>query len=77
MIDMHSKYGNIHTNRIFNALNYINNHVNSCINCMLSVVTHHVPTGSAVTRAKIDFLKCVSIKINLENLEKSRKIPKN
>ena len=34
MIDMHSKYDNMHTNGIFNALNYINNH----INCMLSVL---------------------------------------
>ena len=35
---MHSKYDHMHTNRIFNALNYINNHVNSCKNCMLSGV---------------------------------------
>ena len=37
MIEMHSKYDNMHTNRIFNALNCINNHVNSCMNCMLAV----------------------------------------
>ena len=36
MIEMHSKYDKMHTNRIVNALNYINNNVNSCINCMLS-----------------------------------------
>ena len=36
MIEMHSKYDNMHKNRIFNALNYINNHINSFINCMLS-----------------------------------------
>ena len=36
MIELHSKYNNMHTNRIFNALNYINNHVNSYKNCMLS-----------------------------------------
>ena len=36
MIEMHSKYNNMYTNIIFNALNCINNHVNSCINCMLS-----------------------------------------
>ena len=35
MIEMHSKYGNMHTNRIFNALNCINNHVKLCINCGL------------------------------------------
>ena len=34
---MHSKYDNMHTNRIFNVLNCISNHVNSCINCMLSM----------------------------------------
>ena len=39
MMEMHSKYDNMHENRIFNALNYINNHLNSCINCMLSLVT--------------------------------------
>ena len=37
---MSSKYDKMHTNRIFNALNYINNHVNSCTSCMLS----HPPT---------------------------------
>ena len=39
MINMHLKYDNMHTNGIFNALNYINNYVNSCINFMLSVTT--------------------------------------
>ena len=38
MIEMHSKYDNMHTNVIFNALNCINNHVNSCINCTISYV---------------------------------------
>ena len=38
MIEMHLKYDNMHTNRIFNALSCINIPVNSCINCMLSVV---------------------------------------
>ena len=37
MIEMHSKYDNMHPNRIVNALNCINNDVNSYINCMLSV----------------------------------------
>ena len=36
MIEMDSKYDNMHTNGIFNALNCINNHVNSYINFMLS-----------------------------------------
>ena len=34
---MYLKYDNMHTNRIFNALNCINDHVNSCKNCMLSM----------------------------------------
>ena len=37
MIDIHSKYDNMHTNGIFNALIYINYPVNSCINCILSI----------------------------------------
>ena len=37
MIGMYSKYDNLHINKIFNAFNYINNRVNSCINCMLSL----------------------------------------
>ena len=35
MIDIHSKYDNMHKNVIFYVLICINNHVNSCINCML------------------------------------------
>ena len=31
MIEMHFDCDNMHKNRIFNALNCINNHVNSCI----------------------------------------------
>ena len=37
MIDMHSKYDNMDTNGIFNTLICIDNHVNSYINCMLSL----------------------------------------
>ena len=36
MIEMHLKYNNMHRNRIFNALICINNHVNLCMNFMLS-----------------------------------------
>ena len=36
MIEMHSKYDNMHTNKIFNALICNNDHVNSCANFMLS-----------------------------------------
>ena len=37
MIEMYLKYDNMHTNRIIHALNCINNHVNSCKNCMISI----------------------------------------
>ena len=36
MIEIYLKYDNMHTFGIINALNCINNHVNSCINSMLS-----------------------------------------
>ena len=47
MVEMHLKYDNMHTNRIFNALNFINNHVHSCINYMLSLPRGHVATSSS------------------------------
>ena len=36
MIEIYLKYDNMHTFGIINAFNCINNHVNSCINSMLS-----------------------------------------
>ena len=36
MIEMHSKYDNMHINVMFYALNCINNHFLSCYDCMLS-----------------------------------------
>ena len=39
MINIYSKYDNMHKNEIFYALICINNHVNSCINCMLSMTS--------------------------------------
>ena len=38
MIDMHSKYDNMHNNGIFYALICINNHIIKCINYMLSTI---------------------------------------
>ena len=35
MIDIHSKYDNMHKNRMFYALIYINNHIITFINSML------------------------------------------
>ena len=37
IIDMHSKYDNMHKNRIFYA--QICNHIITCINCMLSILS--------------------------------------
>ena len=37
MIEIYLKYDNMHTIRTINAFICINNHVNSCINSMLSV----------------------------------------
>ena len=37
MIDIHSKYDNMHKNGIFYALIYFNDHVKSCINFMLLI----------------------------------------
>ena len=39
VIEIHLKYDCMHTNRIFNSLICINNHVNSCKNYMLSLHT--------------------------------------
>ena len=36
MIEIHSKYDNMHINVMFYALICINNHVLSCLDCMLS-----------------------------------------
>ena len=38
MIDMHSKYDNMHKNEMFYALIYINNHIIVCQNYVLSRV---------------------------------------
>ena len=63
-IEMHSKYDNMHTNRIFNALNCINNHVNSCKNCMLSGIIYQdiIPMLSSSYDAHVDYVtSCVEI----------------
>ena len=36
MMNIYLKYDNMHKNEIFNALNFINNHVIKSISCMLS-----------------------------------------
>ena len=42
MIEMYLKYDNMHTNGTTNAFIGINNHVNSCINCILSIISYHI-----------------------------------
>ena len=37
MIEMYLKYDNMHINVIINVFICINNHVNSCIKCILSI----------------------------------------
>ena len=47
MIEIYLKYDNMHTFGMINALNCINNHVNSFINSMLSIIPKGFPlTGS-------------------------------
>ena len=42
MIDMHSKYDNMHKNGLFDALICINNHIIACVNCMLSSSSYFI-----------------------------------
>ena len=57
MVDMHLKYDNMQTNRIFNALICINNQVNSCINCMLSDIMEIHIEEIKIINFKIDFIR--------------------
>ena len=40
IINMYSTYDNMHKNKMFYALNFINNHIIIRINCMLSLSLH-------------------------------------
>ena len=61
MIEMHSKYDNMHINVMFYAINCMNNHVLSCYDCMLSNATwaHAAPTLHDVTQVHIIYLYIV------------------
>ena len=52
MIEIYLKYDNMHTFGIINAFNCINNHVNSCINSMLSTVGESPSTKSMLTSSQ-------------------------
>ena len=49
MIDMHSKYDNMHENGMFYALICINNHIVTCLNCMLFVGSNNALKWSRET----------------------------
>ena len=67
MIDMHSKYDNMHTNGMFNALICINNHVIACYHepggDMHAHVPHQLPRQHAL---KNIFLIMFLIKVNVK-----------
>ena len=48
MIDMHSKYDNMHTNEMFYALICINNHIIECVNCILSVYLYGISSDATL-----------------------------
>ena len=47
MIDMHSKYDNMHKNGMFYALICINNHIIACVNFMLSMSSGEIVDSSS------------------------------
>ena len=53
MIEMHSKYDKMHTNRMFYALICINNHIFVCYDCMLSMSMAY-PIAISVETLHID-----------------------
>ena len=49
MIEIYLTYDNMHTNGIINALISTNNHVNSHIKCMLSVIISKIVCFEVIT----------------------------
>ena len=74
MIEMYLKYDNMHINGTINAFIYINNHVNSCINCMLSCVCMCV---RARARVCVCLCVCVCMCANVWIRTWSTKLAKN
>ena len=64
MIEMYLKYDNMHTNRTINAFICINNHVNSCINCMLSPTLELKAVSSTLKYAFLDIEQAKSVIIS-------------
>ena len=63
MIEIYLKYDNMNTFGIINAFNYMNNHVNSCINSMLLtqhfsvVVKTHKRRSNKIYKTKLTKIK--------------------
>ena len=60
IIEIYLKYDNMHKNRIFNALNDINNHSNLCTNCMLSITINHIGSSSQLANTLTNRLSITS-----------------
>ena len=56
MIEMYLKDDNMHTSGIFNALICINNHLNLCTNCMLSITQqcNHIGYKALTSTSLVD-----------------------
>ena len=72
MIEMYLKYDNMHTYGTFNALICINNHVNSCINCMLSGSIVRDNIISLISKIDVVFNLCMGVS-NKHTFEGSRR----
>ena len=70
---MYLKYDNMNTNGIINAFICINNHVNSCIKCMLSSIKHPSERGGPLMKLIHTVIEntqmCVKIITKLTNFK--------
>ena len=71
MIEIYLKYDNMHIFGMINALNCINNHVNLCINSMLSIIFYNSLTFLVV----VIYLLYVIKKLFVEDLNALRELP--
>ena len=65
MIDIRSKHDNMHKNEIFYASICINNHIISCVNCMLSEAYSNSGYASDCGDWKSIFNYCILVSGNL------------
>ena len=64
MIDMRSKYDNMHKNGIFYALICINNHIVACVNYVLSIIGGRIAAKSS----KIGHRLCCDVHLKKESI---------